>query len=423
MDGTRRFARVCGRELTIEALRDGDRKWLRPRQVQIDRKGAGGREARGLDTTTILPPLATTLPAKEQLGKVVNNVIECRNWRELAVLFAQMEERFTTLLSRIRAPWEHRELASPSMDIFEEIDLTDEHPVVHNVDDDDAPAPPVAAVKPDPDALRLKRPRSEEASSAHTSITVDPNGQSLVAQGQSQPPSLAPPRPEDPHTEENKKRRRKVALAKLELPLRHDDPVFAEFWTDREFVLAAVKKWWSAICYTSNDLRNDKEVVLAAVQRSTNAFLYASPELKADKEFVHAIVQVSGSAMEYVSDKLKADREIVLTAVQQDGMALQYSSKEFKADKEIVLAAVKENSPALQYASRGRRGLNADKEIVLAAVTMRGWVLRYARTEFKADREVVHAAVKQDYHCVLYARPIKRSSVPRRDGGETCVNK
>jgi len=72
---------------------------------------------------------------------------------------------------------------------------------------------------------------------------------------------------------------------------------------------------------------------------------------KSDKEFIVAAVKQYGSALKYASDALKSDREIVLTAVKQDGNALQFASDTLKSDTEIVLTAYNQNVNALHYAS------------------------------------------------------------------------
>eukprot|EP00971_Amphidinium_carterae_P009271 183031-Amphidinium_carterae.1 len=72
---------------------------------------------------------------------------------------------------------------------------------------------------------------------------------------------------------------------------------------------------------------------------------------------------------------------------------LQKAAEEFKADHEIVLAAVKQEGNALECAAEECK---ADRAIVLAAVKQDGAALRHAAEECKADREIVLAAVKQN---------------------------
>ena len=143
-----------------------------------------------------------------------------------------------------------------------------------------------------------------------------------------------------------------------------------QFWSDRDFVLAAVKQDGDALKYAAASLKKDKGIVLAAVKRGTLsgfslAFWYADASLRRDKEFVLAAVKEDGSALEYAHKKLKRNRKIVLTAIEQDGTALRYAAASLRRDKKIVLTAVKQNGWALQYAAAS---LRRDKKILLAAV-------------------------------------------------------
>lgn len=85
------------------------------------------------------------------------------------------------------------------------------------------------------------------------------------------------------------------------------------------------------------------------------------------------------------------DREVVLAAVASNGMNLQYAAEKWKADREIVLAAMATSfGMALQYAVEE---LRADRDIVLAAVaTTSGRALQDATQQLRANREFVLAA-------------------------------
>jgi sulfur carrier protein ThiS len=70
-----------------------------------------------------------------------------------------------------------------------------------------------------------------------------------------------------------------------------------------------------------------------------------------DKNIVLAAVKKNGRALQYASEELKEDRELVLTAVQQNGRALQFASKNLKENREFILEAVQQNALALEYAA------------------------------------------------------------------------
>eukprot|EP00971_Amphidinium_carterae_P143327 2839631-Amphidinium_carterae.1 len=100
---------------------------------------------------------------------------------------------------------------------------------------------------------------------------------------------------------------------------------------------------------------------------------------------------------------LSTERERALADVQRDGLNLidvRHVPVRYKADREIVLAAVKQNGSALKYLEEECK---ADRDIVLAAVQQKGCVLEDVAEECKADGAVVLAAVQQDGYALKYA--------------------
>ena len=128
-----------------------------------------------------------------------------------------------------------------------------------------------------------------------------------------------------------------------------------EFYKDKSFVLAAVKRDGRALEFADKSLKKDKSIVLAAVRTNGYALEYTDKSLKKDKSIVLAAVKRDGGALEYADKSLKKDKSIVLAAVKQDGFALEYADKSLKKDKSIVLAAVKTNRYALGYADESLR--------------------------------------------------------------------
>ena len=83
--------------------------------------------------------------------------------------------------------------------------------------------------------------------------------------------------------------------------------------------------------------------------------------------------------------------EILLGMNVTDGLAVRFLSAEFRGDREIGLAAVRQMSSACQYLTVA---LRADKEFGLAAVTEDGCIVEYLSVELRADREIGLTAVK-----------------------------
>ena len=97
---------------------------------------------------------------------------------------------------------------------------------------------------------------------------------------------------------------------------------------------------------------------------------------------------------------LADDRDVVLKAVRQDGFALARAPASFRADEEIVRAAVGQAPRALKYASDE---LRANRDLVLECVKREGLALHGAAPELGTDAEVVEAAMAQIAEAALEA--------------------
>jgi hypothetical protein len=82
-------------------------------------------------------------------------------------------------------------------------------------------------------------------------------------------------------------------------------------WSNREFVLAELKKNGKSLEYAHDDFKNDREIVLVAVKRHGYALQFASDDLKKDKEIVLTAVIGSNHALEFAHDNLKNDEEFL----------------------------------------------------------------------------------------------------------------
>ena len=175
-----------------------------------------------------------------------------------------------------------------------------------------------------------------------------------------------------------------------------------EFWSDREVVIALVKRSGYALEFASVALRGDAEVVELAIRKSSTAYEYASEELRKRRDLALLAVQGKGFMLRHVPASLRGDRAVVLAAVQQTGNALQFAPWLLKADRALVIAAIQQDGRALQYASEALQG---DKDLVLVAVQQRGEALKYASPNMKANYEVALAAVKQSWNAFPHVSP------------------
>jgi len=213
-----------------------------------------------------------------------------------------------------------------------------------------------------------------------------------------------------------------------------------ELQSDKDLVLAAVRRGGKALRFASNALRNDEEVAELAIASDVSAFCVAGkavrkshrfakkacganvdnvrwchPELLADNGFLLPFVAKCGGLLRFA---LKPSVELIQAAVQQDGLAL-----EFVADKnltpDIVLAAVAQNGHALKFAKHHINDfcvvLEAvatdyhalrhvgNKELVIRLVRAHPEALKFAQSHFLNDVEVVQSAYDVDPSCLRFA--------------------
>lgn len=97
------------------------------------------------------------------------------------------------------------------------------------------------------------------------------------------------------------------------------------------------------------------------------------------------------------------NREQALETAQTDGwFLLEKYGKDFRGDKEIVMAALKNDNRVIAHA---HKKLRADREVMLEAVKASGLNLEYASDELKKDHELVLEAVKSNAYAIRYADP------------------
>ena len=91
-------------------------------------------------------------------------------------------------------------------------------------------------------------------------------------------------------------------------------------------------------------------------------------------------------------DRLDGGKAKIIAKCKEDLFGLRDAPDKFKADKEVVMAAVAAWGQVFEYASDE---LKADKDFVMAAVKVdKSVAFKFAAEELKADKEVVMAAVE-----------------------------
>ena len=69
----------------------------------------------------------------------------------------------------------------------------------------------------------------------------------------------------------------------------------------------------------------------------------APEEVKADRDFMMAAVRKYGYSIEFASEELRSDRELVMTAVSRAGANLEHASEGLRSDRDFMMdCSVKE---------------------------------------------------------------------------------
>lgn len=143
---------------------------------------------------------------------------------------------------------------------------------------------------------------------------------------------------------------------------RHGDITYALI------VEAAIRQNFWALQFAGKPLRSDVQVLKQAISSSESVEpidLTCLPnELLSEREVVLAAVKRSGTQLEHASMNLRESLEVVQVAVEQDGLALQYAGLTARETHHIVRTAVRQNGLAIRYASLS---LRTDDEIVATA--------------------------------------------------------
>lgn len=158
-----------------------------------------------------------------------------------------------------------------------------------------------------------------------------------------------------------------------------------EAWSDRDTVLAAVRRCGSSLQHASPDLRGDREIVMAAVLESGLALQFASLALRSDSDIVLAAVATCGRALEFAAPELLAADDFVALAVRRNWRSLEYCSDAHRSNRTLVLDTVAQAGCALSCAANELRD---DFEVVAAAVRLNPSALSFASASLRADPDL-----------------------------------
>lgn len=152
--------------------------------------------------------------------------------------------------------------------------------------------------------------------------------------------------------------------------------------------------------------KHDRDVVRTVAVSRPAIFREAGDSLREDTAFViELMTETQGTyprrqIYEEASERLKKDKGFLREAAKLGGVSLGACPEEFKADKELVLAIVKNDGWELQYASLELRG---DEDCARAAVASTVGVLQYVTAAEKLRRELAVLSAGQHGRATLMA--------------------
>jgi hypothetical protein len=124
----------------------------------------------------------------------------------------------------------------------------------------------------------------------------------------------------------------------------------AYYYSDREYMLAAIATWPPAYLYADAALRSHEGFAIAAVKNNGLALKHAIRFATVSVDLVMAAVTENGMALEFAPPVFLRYDGVVRRAVSRDGMALQFADESMKANRDIVAAAASNNGDSLAFA-------------------------------------------------------------------------
>ncbi|EFC44761.1 predicted protein [Naegleria gruberi] len=189
-----------------------------------------------------------------------------------------------------------------------------------------------------------------------------------------------------------------LVLKSVELDGNNLQYADSELRQDPELILKAAQQNIKSLVFAKN---MGKELLIELSEM--NGFLLdyvwnQLGELKTDRDFIIACLKRNGRNFIVLDQSMRDDREILNIALETFGTALYYSDKRFRYEYEMVKKAVRD-SPDI-HTSIPR--VVIDREIVKTILSVKG-ILFHEFYRFNNDIELVMTAVKQNGKSFKYA--------------------
>jgi hypothetical protein len=134
-------------------------------------------------------------------------------------------------------------------------------------------------------------------------------------------------------------------------------------------------------------LQRNPAVALAALDLHDLIYVRLPNELKTNKQFALAATGRAGKdTLKYFSDTLRDDEEVVLKAVARHEMEMRHASLRLQTSKTFVLDAVSVNGRCIYWVAPEFR---SDKEVALAAVRQNAAAFKFLIDTLKADKDIL----------------------------------
>jgi len=179
---------------------------------------------------------------------------------------------------------------------------------------------------------------------------------------------------------------------------------------DKQLVRGAIMaSMGEALKFAAPELQADEELVLEATSYFGTAFADAAPGLRNDRNFVLKAVAANGAALASASEEFRGDRLLLRSAAQKGhGAALQGAKASLQGDRALVLEMVSDDAESYKYASED---LKQDRDFALQVVKRNGKALKSVLPKFKADPEIVQAAMTRDPSAAVHAHSSRRAEM------------
>ena len=201
-----------------------------------------------------------------------------------------------------------------------------------------------------------------------------------------------------------------VALKEREETYPYDEPdyerafqfISSKLRDDRKFATWALDTTPHWLQYLPA-FHNDKDMVRTSCSRYAKCLRWASTALKQDREFITELLDINSLCLSEAEFVFRDDKNLILPIIQSYGHLYQYLSLRLQQDREIVDIVAKQSHFYLPWIYSNNPELAADTSFNLPIVTQCCEALEYVSNEMKDNKEIVRAAISQDWKCFKFS--------------------